>query len=137
MLTPADVTAIRESMDSYVRVVLAGDYTKLAAFFTEDAVVNPPLEPPIEGRAAILAWHQKLPPITQFEVTLTRIEGRGDLAFVYGATALRFEPPGEPVALTQTGKFLEMRRRQADGRWLIAIDFFSSNAPPLPASAAR
>src|SRR5262245_55466624 len=119
-------------MDAYVRAVLAGDYAEVVSFFTEDGVVNPPLESAIRGRAAILAWHRQFPKVTRFEVTITQIEGRSDLAYVYGKTALAFKPAEAPAPLQQTGKFVEIRRRQPDGRWLIAVDIFNSDGPPTP-----
>jgi ketosteroid isomerase-like protein len=37
------------------------------------------------------------------------------------------------TSMSETGKFLEIRRKQADGRWLLSHDMFSPDAaPPMP-----
>jgi len=39
---------------------------------------------------------------------------------------------------TDFGKFLEIRRHQADGRWLVTLDMFNSDLPvPAPAAPGR
>jgi ketosteroid isomerase-like protein len=37
--------------------------------------------------------------------------------------------PDGKSAVGDHGKFLEIRRRQADGRWLVAADIFNSDQP--------
>lgn len=42
-------------------------------------------------------------------------------------------PPGAPGPVKDSGKYVEVRRRQADGRWLVAVDIFNSDVPiPAP-----
>ena len=84
----------------------------------------------MEGRAAIAAWMQGLPPVKDFKLTPVEIEGRGDLAYVKGTFTMSMVPPGAPGPITDVGKYIEIRRRQADGSWLIALDIFNSDLPP-------
>jgi uncharacterized protein (TIGR02246 family) len=128
-LSQADVKAIDESTQTAVKAALAKDFAAWAALFAEDGVLNPPNEPSVKGRAAIQAWLAKFPPMTAFKLENVKIEGRNDLAYVLGTYTLTITPPGAPAPITDSGKFVEIRRRQSDGRWLVAVDMFSSDLP--------
>lgn len=135
-LAQADVAAIRESTNAFAKAALAKDFATVAGLYTEDAVVNPPMEPAVKGRAAIRAWFEKFPPLTEFKPSIVKVEGRGDLAYVLGNVSMTLLPPGAPAPVKDSGKYVEIRRKQADGKWLIAVDIFNSDAqpaPPLPA----
>jgi ketosteroid isomerase-like protein len=104
----------------------------LAALFLDDAVVNPPNEPAVKGRAAIRAWLEKFPPITEFKLNNEKVEGRKDLAYVLGTYTMTIVPPGAPGPVKDSGKFVTVLRRQPDGGWLAAVDMFSSDLPGPP-----
>jgi ketosteroid isomerase-like protein len=97
--------------------------------FLDDAVVYPPNQPAVQGRVAIRAWLERLPPISAFTLNHTQIEGRGDLAYALGTFTMTIAPPGAPSPVKDSGKFVTIVRRQADGRWLVAVDMFSSDLP--------
>ena len=136
-LTPADVAAIRESTNAFTKAALAKDFATLAGLYTEDAVVNPPMKPAVKGRVAIRAWFEKFPPLTEFKPSVVKIEGRGDLAYVLGNIAMTMLVPGAPAPVKDVGKYVEIRRKQADGKWLIAVDIFNSDVPAAPAAPAK
>jgi uncharacterized protein (TIGR02246 family) len=131
-LSPGDVKKINESTQTAVKAALAKDFAAWAALFAEDAVLNPPNQPAVKGRAAIQAWLERFPPMTDFKLENVKIEGRDDLAYVLGTYTLTIVPPGAPGAVKDAGKFVEVRRRHADGRWLVAVDMFSSDLPAAP-----
>lgn len=135
-LSKADVAKINEVTQTFVKAALAKDWATLAALYREDAVLNPPNAPAVRGRAAIRAWMEKLPPLTEFRATNETIEGCDGIAYVMGTYTMTMAPPGaEPVK--DSGKFLEIRRRQPDGRWLYAVDMFSSDLPPAAPPNAK
>jgi len=72
------------------------------------------------------------PKVTWMSFDLDEVDGRGDLAFVRSSYRMTMEIPGAPGPVTDEGKFVEIRRKQADGRWLVAVDIFNSNLPPPP-----
>jgi uncharacterized protein (TIGR02246 family) len=115
-----------------VNAALARDFATWASLFLDDAVVNPPNEPAVKGRAAIRAWLEKFPPITEFKINNEKVEGREDLAYVLGTYTMTITPPGAPGPVKDSGKFVTIVRRQPDGRWLAAVDMFSSDLPPPP-----
>ena len=69
------------------------------------------------------------PSITEFELNTVTVEGRDDLAYVVGTYALTMTLPGAPGPVEDTGKYVEIRHRQADAKWLIAVDIWSSDLP--------
>ena len=132
-LSQTDVGKINEVGEIAIKAAVAGDHAAWAALFLEDAVLNPPHEPAVKGRAAIQAWLGKLPPITEFILKPAQVEGRADLAYVLGTYTMTMAPPGAPGPIKDSGKYLEIRRRQTDGRWLVAVDIFNSDlAMPAP-----
>lgn len=125
-LSDADIAGIEATSEAFHQAALANDWAGLAATYTEDAVLMPPNEPPIEGRADIQRWFASFPPVTAFELENIEIDGRGDLAYVRGTFMLTIAPEGmDPI--TDTAKFIEIRRKQPDGSWLLSRDVFNSD----------
>jgi uncharacterized protein (TIGR02246 family) len=131
-LSQADLRKIDDVTQTAVNAALARDFATWAALFLDDAVVNPPNEPAVKGRAAIRAWLEKFPPITEFKLKNEKIEGRDDLAYLLGTYTMTITPSGAPGPVKDSGKFVTVVRRQPDGRWLCAVDMFSSDLPPPP-----
>jgi uncharacterized protein (TIGR02246 family) len=131
-LSQADVAKINQVTESFVKGALGKDWATVAALYLDDAVLNPPNEPAVKGRTAIRAWMEKFPPIMDFKASNVKVEGRDDLAYVLGTYTMTIAPPGAPGSVTDSGKYVEVRRRQPDGRWLIAVDMFSSDLAATP-----
>jgi uncharacterized protein (TIGR02246 family) len=112
-----------------MQAVRSEDWAALAALYTEDAVWMPPNQPIIRGRAAIQAWNEASPTYTEFNLTVEEIDGRGDLAYVLGTYSSTIALEGAPEPIQDTGKYIEIRRKQEDGSWLIAVDIFNSDLP--------
>jgi len=134
-LSPAEVAKVNAISQIQVKAILAKDWTTMVAQYTDDAVLCPANEPAVKGRAAIRAWSEKFPPVSAMTITLGKVEGVGDLAYVLGTYTMTIAPPGAPP-VKDVGKFVEVRRRQADGKWLVAVDMFSSDLPAAPAAPA-
>jgi uncharacterized protein (TIGR02246 family) len=126
-LSDADIAAIRAATDSYATQAVAGRDSAVAAQYTENAIAMPPNQPALEGRAAIRAWFEAFPPMSAMSFTVLDIDGRGDLAYVRGTYTLTIAASNKTPAMPDHGKYLEVRRRQADGSWLITADIFNSD----------
>lgn len=131
-LSDADKATMRAMAAEFARAAMARSDSANAAQYTENAVFMPPNQPAVEGRAAIQAWFKAFPPISEFTVTLVDVDGVGDVAYARGTYTLTIAPAGKTPAVSDHGKFLEVRRRQADGKWLLTADIFNSDVP-LPA----
>ena len=84
--------------------------------------------PAIQGRAAILAMFETMPPISAFKATIVDIDGRGDLAYVRGTYAMTIGPPGAP-AISDRGKYIEVWKKNAGGTWKASYDSWTSDLP--------
>jgi len=131
-LSQADVTRINQVTETAVKAALAKDWATMAGLYLDDAVVDPPNEPAVKGRAAIQAWLEKFPPITEFKAGNVKVEGRGDLAYALGTYTMTLVPPGAPGPVVDSGKYVEILRKQPDGQWLVAVDIFNSDLPVAP-----
>jgi ketosteroid isomerase-like protein len=135
-LTDQDRAAIQKSEADFAASMLAKDYSKVAAMYTADAVVMPANGPAVTGRAGIQQLLGTFPPLTVFTLNSAEIDGMGDLAYQRGTFLMTFPLPSGGSA-TDSGKYLEIRRRQADGTWLISRDIWNSDIPvPEPAPPA-
>ena len=128
-LAEADKTAIRAVTDSFVAYATVRRDSATASLYTENASLMPPNAGIVEGRAAIRAWFEQFPPMSEFVLTPVEVDGRGDLAYVRGTYALTIAAASGRPAAPDHGKYLEIRRRQTDGKWLIAVDIFNSDLP--------
>jgi ketosteroid isomerase-like protein len=121
-----DRTALRAGTDSFVQRLRRSDWASVAALYTENAVLMPPEMHALSGRVAILEWMKAFPPISMFDLRVISIDGDGALAYVTGKYIMTYTPPGrKPVA--DTGKYLAVHRRQADGSWPMVADMFNSD----------
>jgi uncharacterized protein (TIGR02246 family) len=130
-LSQTDRRRIDEVTAAVMKAAVPKDVAAWAALYLDDAVVNPPNQPAVKGRTAIRAWLEAFPPIVELTLNNVKVEGRGDLAYVLGTYSLTIAPPGAPGPITDSGNFLTIRRRQADGRWLVEVSFFRGMGPWL------
>jgi ketosteroid isomerase-like protein len=128
-LTDADKASIRAAIDSLVASVRARRDSASAQLYTENASVMPPNAGIVEGRAAVRAWMTAFPPVSDFTLTPIEIDGRGDLAYVRGTFSFKIVGPDGHQVGEDHGKFLEIRRKQPNGEWLLAADIFNSDVP--------
>ncbi len=136
-LSAEDIAAIRDVAETYRQALLASDWETATSFFIEDAVRQPPNEPMIVGRAAILASMEAEPvTFTQFSNAPLEIDGRGDLAYARGTYSLTATTEGMAEPITEKGKYLVVLRKQADGSWRVDTDIWNSDQP-LPAATAQ
>lgn len=131
-LTDADQATIRQASAAAEKAVLARDFAAWSATYTDDGVVLPPNGEAVQGRPALEVWAATFPPITEFSLQQTEIDGRGDLAYARGVYTMTLAVPGAPAPVPDRGKYIEIWRKQADGSWKIARDIFNSDLPATP-----
>jgi ketosteroid isomerase-like protein len=113
-----------------------GDVTAAAGNYEENAVILSPEMPMVRGRASIektmRSWFQSGTKMKEFTSTTISVEGAGEFAIQVGRYFQTFETSGKVTA--DTGKFVTVWRRQADGSWKMAYDIWNTDipAPVLP-----
>ncbi len=124
-----DILAIKEISDRFVRAVNARDWASVAALYTADAIFMPANMPRVEGRDSIRTWMEGFHPMNNFDLVVEKIDGAGDMAYVYGSLMMTFTSEEGLEQMRDIGKYVEIRRKQEDGSWLLAVDIFNSDNP--------
>jgi ketosteroid isomerase-like protein len=125
-LSQNDRDKINDLTRRFAEQMSTGDVSGAAQFYALDAVLMPPNHPSVSGQAAITDFLRTFPRVTRFSASNAEVEGCGDIAYVRGSYEMTLEPEsGKPV--NDHGTYLEIRRRQDDGSWLIAVDMFNSD----------
>lgn len=128
-LSEADVSAIRKASEAYVKAALARDWDTWMKISTNDAVFMPPGSPFLDTREKIRAFVDSFPPMSSFTATPLEFDGHADIAFVRGQYAFTAKPEGGDT-ITDSGKYIELWKKQVDGSWKIFRDIWNSDLAP-------
>ncbi len=126
-LSDEDRAAIQSTVDTYVQTTLAADWTTWSELWADDAVNMPPNEAALVGLPAIMEWMEAFPEVTAFTSTPSEISGAGDVAYVRGVYEYTATVEGESV--TDSGKYLVVMRKDADGSWKTTSQIWNSDLP--------
>ena len=123
-MASSDVAALH---DTIVQAIEKGDAALLASLYAPDAHLLPPGTEAVEGPGIQAFWQGFLDMgVTGGRLEDVRFEERDDLVVAEG----RYEVSGASGVL-DTGKYVDVSKRQPDGSWKVVIDIFNSNqAPP-------
>lgn len=125
-LSAADVDANKAVSQQFATAMLAKDWDAATALYADSALLLPPNAPAMVGSAAIHGFLAAFPPLSELTLTVDGVEGTGDLAYAHGRYHLTVAVAGSPV---DSGKFLDVRRRQKDGSWKYVADIFNTSIP--------
>ena len=135
-LTTADRAAIESLKQRYVSSWLRDDTAAGLATFTQDGMLLPPGQRPVQGEAAIKAhWW---PPdgshtvITAFTLTADELEGAGSLAYSRGVSTLSWSyTPKDGATQSQSGRNISLTIfRKTTAGWRIARQMWGPSLPP-------
>jgi len=136
--TPGDPAPINDVRNRYIAAYNAGDAAALAALFAEDAISLPDHGSALEGRAAIQKHFETVfsGVTANISVTPGDTEVTGDIAHEHGTFSVTVTPKAGGAATTETGKYLVVLKREADGAWRVHHDIDNATAPHAPPAAA-
>jgi uncharacterized protein (TIGR02246 family) len=135
-LSAADRQTIDSLHGAFSAAAMANDYTKVSSMYTEDASLLATNSPVASGRIAIKEAFGHFPPVGDMKLTTDEAHGTADMAAIRGTYVILFAPPGQP-AFSDSGKFVELWRKQADGNWLIVWDIFNTSIATPPITSAH
>ena len=134
--TKAAEEAVRKADADWVKAAASKKAEEWVAFYSDDAVVLPPNDKTVTGKAAIgkpIAQLLALPELSiSWTPTAVEVAKSGDLAYLYGTYQMSFKGP-DGKTNSDNGKMLEIWKKQADGNWKCVVDTWSSDLPPAPA----
>jgi ketosteroid isomerase-like protein len=111
------------------------DLDGTVSFYADDAVLLPPNAPIATDKKSIRdSWAGLLGPNTAVSWKWSKIEvaQSGELAYIYGSYKLAIGATSESGPINDTGKFLEVWKKQQGGKWKCVVDTYNSDLP-LPA----
>ena len=123
---------IQKANQEFVAAVNARSGQRLVeSFYTEDAIVLPPGQGAISGKAQIQAFFDGMIQAGAGNISLVtdRVERNGDLAVELGHYTMTIKPPQGP-AIPDRGKYIVVFRLQPGGSWKAQMDIFNSSIPP-------
>jgi len=130
----ADESAIRDLDVQWSKTAGANDVDGAVSYYSDDASVLPPNAPIATTKEAIrTAWASLLAPGASVSWQPSKVEvGRSsDLAYSMGTYEYSMKDSRGKIEADH-GKYVEVWKKQADGKWKTVADIFNSD---LPASA--
>jgi ketosteroid isomerase-like protein len=127
--------ALREADAAWSKAAESKDLDKTLSYYSDDATVLPPNAPAATTKEAIRkVWQDMLATpgfVISWKATKVEVAKSGDLGFVSGTYEVTMnDDSGKPVS--EKGKYVEVWKKQADGKWKCGTDTWNSD---LPASA--
>ena len=129
---------LRRDMEWADAAAAGKDLEKIVSYWSDDAVVIPPGQPVLAGKAAIRAYVAASLQIPGFKIHWTSekvvFSSDGKLAYMRGTSEMTV--PGPTGALmTLHGRGVTVWRLDPDGQWRCVVDIW--NDPPSTAGAAK
>ncbi len=134
--TKAIEQALRDLDAQWSAAAGTKDLEKTIAFYSGDAIVLPTNAPAATTKEAIRnTWKDLLasPGLAiSWKTTKVEVAKSGDIAYTTGTYELTMnDASGKPAP--DHGKYVEVWKKQADGKWKVAADIWNSDLPlPSP-----
>jgi ketosteroid isomerase-like protein len=128
----SDEKAVRDTDEQWSKVAAAKDLDKTVSFYADGAIVLPPNAVAVTTKDGIRnLWKGFLDSLTDISWKTTRVETAksGDMAYLVGAYEATLKD-----GTKDQGKYCEVWKKQADGKWKVITDMFSSDLPAPGAS---
>lgn len=136
----ADQAAITALDEQWSATAAKNDVDGTVAYYAPDAVLLPPNEPIAKDPKSIRAsWAGLLGPGTavSWKVTKVEVAKSGDIGYLYGTYQLSMKDPKGGPAIADTGKILEVWKKQEDGKWKCIVDTYNSDVPVAAAPTEK
>lgn len=128
--TASDSTA-HLAHEAYTSAINSNNLDSLSGMFTDDVVFLAAHAPPIVGKAAVRKWADEYinAYTTHWDKTMQEFKVAGEWAFErYSYKSTDTPKAGGPV-VNDTGWGLVIYHHEADGKWRVARDAFSTDTP--------
>ena len=72
-----------------------------------------------------------------WKVSKVEVAKSGELGYLYGTYSLSIQDPKGGPPVRDTGKLVEIWKKQVDGKWKCIIDTYNSDLSAAPAPEAK
>jgi len=128
----ADAAALQRADEQWAATAARNDLAATVAFYADDAVLLPPnASIATDAKSIRQTWASLLGPNTalSWKASKTEVAKSGELGYLYGSYELSIKDPKGGPPVHDTGKFLEIWKKQADGNWKCIVDTYNSDLP--------
>jgi len=136
----AEAAAIQALDEQWSATAARNDLEGTVAFYADDAVLLPPNAQIATDRKSIReSWAGLLGPNTavSWKVSKVEVAKSGELGYLYGTYSLSIQDPKGGSPVRDTGKLVEIWKKQADGKWKCIVDTYNSDLSAAPAPEAK
>ena len=136
----ADAAAIQRLDEQWSATAAKNDVAGTVAFYANDAALLPPNAPIARDPKSIReSWAALLGPNTavSWKVSKAEVAKSGELGYLYGTYELSIKDPKGGPPVHDTGKLVEIWKKQTDGKWKCIVDTYNSDLPLPSGSAAQ
>ncbi len=129
---PATAEELSQMNRDFVKALNTKDAVAAANCYTEDAVLLPPNEGPVKGRANIQKYWAGAIEAGAFdaEVATTATGSDGNLGYEIGRLQMKIKMPDGSVVV-ERGKYTELLRRSPEGKWLSTMGMWNTDTLAL------
>jgi ketosteroid isomerase-like protein len=129
---PATAAELSQMNRDFVKALNAKDAVAAANCYTEDAVLLPPNEAPVKGRANIQKYWAGAIAAGAFdaEVATTATGSDGNLGYELGRLQMKIKMPDGSIVV-EHGKYTELLRREPNGKWLSTMGMWNTDTLAL------
>jgi uncharacterized protein (TIGR02246 family) len=135
---PADVKAVKQTVESFAKAWNTGDAEGSVAMMTDKTIYADNHSPVAVGKAAVQAMSEAQNSAFEpdFQVPVDEVRVTGDTAMARGTWAIKLTPKTEGTApISDSGSWMLTLSRQADGSW--KWDSVVANSDqPMPGTTA-
>ena len=135
--TAAEAKSLRDLEDNWNKDYEAKDTAKILAHYADDATLMGPGMPVSKGAAAIQKEIQEMvkdPALSlKFQASRVEVAKSGDVGFTEGTYTMTMTNPATKKPMTDTGSYVTVYKKQADGSWKAVSDIATSGPPSAPA----
>ena len=121
------MAAVHNMIRPWSHAMIDRDWDKLLSMCTSDIVFMPEGQPSVSGDS-IRPWLEDFPTVTEMSWDVDSLDASEDIAFLRGWAKQTFETD-EGVSHLD-GKYCDLMRREADGKWRFAVIIWNSNTAP-------
>ena len=136
----AEEAKLRALDEQWSATAARNDLEGTVAFYADDAVVLPPNAPIARDRksireswAGLLGAHNTV----SWKASKAEVAASGELGYLYGTYSLSLHDPKGGPPVSDTGKFVEIWKKQAGGEWKCIVDTYNSDLPAARAPATK